>query len=96
MIGFDGQILSFGFIHSHGLAVAGSQDGQVANLKSVQGSMQVKSAIRVDLPIGLIKVFKSWWRSKDGVNLLTTDDLTDMGQGATYYHCFVRIDPIVT
>jgi anaerobic selenocysteine-containing dehydrogenase len=71
----------------------GFADGDRARLRSVAGELEV--IVRGDkrLPEGLVTIYQGWWHKNGSVNRLTTDRISDMGEQAAFYDCFVRLEP---
>ena len=77
-----------------GLARYGLEDGKPVRIRSRQG--ELTAIIRKDQRVidDVIVIYQGWWHKSGSVNLLTPDALSDLGEQAAYYDCFVRVEPL--
>ncbi|MHC4957597.1 MAG: molybdopterin-containing oxidoreductase family protein [Planctomycetota bacterium] len=73
----------------------GLKEGDTARVFNDRG--EVRAAVKFDIGAlaGVVEMPQGRWVSTDGfsVNVLTHDDLTDMGYGTIYFDCLVEIEP---
>ena len=73
----------------------GLQSGQIVRIFNLRGSYRCKLDITRRARPGVVHGLGIWWRKLglDGknVNELTSQKLTDLGQGATFYDCLVEV-----
>jgi anaerobic selenocysteine-containing dehydrogenase len=71
-------------------------DGDPVLVFNQRGQYYCKAAISLRARIGVVIGLGVWWRKLglDGtnVNQLTSQNLTDMGRGATFYDCLVEVE----
>jgi len=71
----------------HGLA-----DGDTVVVESLHGSLTCRAVITDTLGPETVLIYEGWWDSLGGsVNRLTSDELSDMGESATYYDVRCRL-----
>ena len=78
--------------HARGLA-----DGDPLRLFNDRGSLQLTALINPALPAGVVAARLDWAKlHPDGsnVNALTSERLTDIGRGATFYSTLVEVTKI--
>ena len=83
-------------MHQHDAAQRRIQDGQVVRIFNARGSYRCKVSINQRARLGVVHGLGIWWRKfgLDGtnVNQLTSQKLTDMGRGPTFYDCLVQVE----
>lgn len=92
----------FAFIDGIPLAVVSPEvlkrfrltDGGHAKVSSRQGSLMVKIRCKDDAAADAVTIDQGWWHKSGSVNVLTSDRISEMGEQAAYYDCFVNVEPI--
>ena len=83
-------------MHEHDAAARHIQDGQVVRVFNTRGSYRCKVCINQRARPGVVHGLGIWWRKfgLDGhnVNQLTSQKLTDLGRGPTFYDCLVEVE----
>ncbi len=77
-----------GYARAHGVA-----EGERVRVLSDNGTVEATVSLDVTLQPDTAVIYSggSVWRG-EGVNFLTPDTMTDMGLGAAYYSCLVRVE----
>ena len=82
-------------IHASDAAARGLADGQVVRVFNARGSYHCKARISPRARAGVVHGMGIWWRklglNGTNVNELTSQQLTDMGRGPTFYDCLVQV-----
>lgn len=82
-------------IHPHDAAARGIQDGSVVRVFNGRGSYRCHAHVSQRARPGVVNGLGIWWRKlgMDGnnVNQLTSQALTDLGRGPTFYDCAVQV-----
>ena len=77
----------------------GIQSGSVVRVFNLRGSYLCKAIVSPRARPGVVNGLGVWWRKFgiDGhnVNQLTSQRLTDLGRGPTFYDCVVNVEPAV-
>ena len=77
-------------------AARGIQSGAVVRVFNDRGSYLCKARVSTRARIGVVNGLGVWWRKLglDGtnVNQLTSQKLTDLGRGPTFYDCLVEVE----
>lgn len=85
-------------MHPIDAAVRGISDGQRVCVFNQRGQYQVKAVVTSRARAGVVNGLGVWWRklgfAGTNVNELTSQALTDMGQGPTFYDCLVEVQAI--
>jgi len=83
-------------LHPHDAAERGIQAGQWVRVWNARGSLHVRARVTDDVRPGVCRIPSTWWRrfSPDGqgVNVLTSQQETDMGGGGTFYDAAVWVE----
>lgn len=83
-------------IHPEDATARGIVNGATVRIFNDRGSMQVKARVTSRARIGLVVGLSVWWKkfSGDGKNAneLTSQRLTDMGGGPTFYDVLVQVE----
>jgi anaerobic selenocysteine-containing dehydrogenase len=78
-------------------AARGIADGSPVRIFNHRGEFQARAVVTDRVRAGVAMATSIWWRklSPDGRNCneVTSQALTDMGGGATFYDCLVEPDP---
>lgn len=76
-------------------AVRGISAGSLVSIFNERGHFQAKAVITDKVKEGLVVAPSTWWKgmSRDGKNCneVTSQALTDLGGGATFYDCLVEV-----
>ncbi len=85
-------------LHPQDAAARAIVGGDAVRLFNRRGSCVLKAVIADIVPVGVVNAPSVRWprRSPDrqNVNVLTSQQLTDMGGGATFYSCLVQVEKI--
>ncbi len=84
-------------IHPQDAAARGIADGTVVRVFNDRGSYVCHAELSERARPGVVNGLGVWWRklglAGTNVNQLTSQALTDMGQGPTFYDCLVEVEP---
>lgn len=84
-------------IHPQDAAARGIASGDVVRVFNDRGEYRVKAEVSARARPGVVNGLGIWWRKLglDGtnVNQLTSQRLTDIGRGPTFYDCAVQVAP---
>jgi anaerobic selenocysteine-containing dehydrogenase len=85
-----------GVLEMHGVdaAARGIVDGDTVEVLNARGSIQLTARLTGGVPAGVVASRLSWNKLSPGghnVNLLTSQRLTDLGGGATFYSTLVEV-----
>ena len=82
-------------IHADDAAPRGITTGSVVNVFNQRGSYKVKAEVSTRARPGVVNGLGVWWRKMGlagtNVNQLTSQHLTDMGEGPVFYDCLVEV-----
>ncbi len=82
-------------ISAHDAAARGIADGDLVRVFNDRGTYRCKARVSERARAGVVHGMGIWWRKLglDGVNVneLTSQRLTDMGRGPTFYDCVVQV-----
>ena len=71
-------------------------DGEVVTVFNARGEYRCKATVSPRARVGVVNGLGIWWRKlgMDGtnVNQLTSQKLTDLGRGPTFYDCLVQVE----
>ncbi len=76
-------------IHPTDAAKRGIVSGDAIRLFNQRGTCQLTASVAPDVPAGVVAVPSSRWGQN--INALTSERLTDIGGGATFYSCLVEL-----
>jgi anaerobic selenocysteine-containing dehydrogenase len=83
-------------MHASDAAARGLQGGEVVRVFNQRGTYRCKVQISKRARPGVVNGLGVWWRKLglDGsnVNQLTSQKLTDLGRGPTFYDCLVQVE----
>jgi anaerobic selenocysteine-containing dehydrogenase len=83
-------------IHADDAAARGIVTGDVVKVFNGRGSYRCKAEVSPRARPGVVHGLGIWWRKlgMDGTNVneLTSQKLTDMGRGPTFYDCAVQVE----
>ncbi len=84
-------------LHPDDAVARGIVDGAMVRVFNDRGSYRCKAAVGARARAGVVNGLGVWWRKLgvDGsnVNELTSQRLTDIGRGPTFYDCLVEVAP---
>ena len=84
-------------IHADDAQERGILDGQTVRVFNRRGEYQVKARVSPRARPGVVNGLGVWWRklglAGTNVNEVTSQALTDMGRGPTFYDCLVDVVP---
>jgi anaerobic selenocysteine-containing dehydrogenase len=85
-----------GVLEMHGTdaEARGIADGDTVEVLNARGTIQLTARITGGVPAGVVASRLSWNKLSPGghnVNLLTSQRLTDLGGGATFYSTLVEV-----
>jgi anaerobic selenocysteine-containing dehydrogenase len=82
-------------IHAADAAARGIQSGDIVRVFNARGEYRCKAEISSRARPGVVNGLGVWWRklglSGTNVNQLTSQNLTDLGGGPTFYDCLVQV-----
>jgi anaerobic selenocysteine-containing dehydrogenase len=82
-------------LHPDDAASRGIADGAMVRVYNDRGSYRCKAAVGDRARLGVVNGLGIWWRKlgADGTNVneLTSQRLTDIGRGPTFYDCLVEV-----
>ena len=83
-------------IHADDAAARGIESGQVVRVFNQRGEYRCKAQVSKRARPGVVNGLGVWWRKLglDGtnVNQLTSQQVTDMGNGPVFYDCLVQVE----
>jgi molybdopterin guanine dinucleotide-containing S/N-oxide reductase-like protein len=74
-------------------------EGQRVRVFNARGSIELTARVDGKVQTGVVAARLGWAKlSPEGrnINVLTSDRLTDIGEGATFYSCMVEVEPVPT
>ena len=84
-------------IHPDDAAARGIADGAMLRVFNDRGSYHCRAAVGTRARPGVVNGLGVWWRKLGArgtnVNELTSQRLTDIGRGPTFYDCLVEVEP---
>jgi anaerobic selenocysteine-containing dehydrogenase len=86
-------------MHSSDAQARGVCDGDTIEIFNDRGSLQMKAHVNGHLPQGVVASRLNWNKLSPGgnnVNLLTSQTLTDIGGGATFYSTLVEVRKVIS
>jgi anaerobic selenocysteine-containing dehydrogenase len=81
-------------IHPEDAAARAIADGDRVRLFNDRGSIELTALVNRELPAGVVAAQLDWAKLSAGganVNALTSERLTDIGAGATFYSTLVEV-----
>jgi anaerobic selenocysteine-containing dehydrogenase len=82
-------------IHADDAQLRGIASGDVVNVFNQRGSYQCKAVVSKRARPGVVNGLGIWWRklglNGTNVNEVTSQKLTDLGQGPVFYDCLVEV-----
>jgi anaerobic selenocysteine-containing dehydrogenase len=70
-------------------------DGDALRVHNDRGELHLHARVDDSVPAGVVSAYLDWARSAPGgknINALTSDRLTDIGRGATFYSALVEVE----
>ncbi|QYY26063.1 molybdopterin-dependent oxidoreductase [Diaphorobacter sp. MNS-0] len=87
-------------IHPEDAAARGIADGALVRVFNDRGSYACHAALNGRARPGVVNGLGVWWRklghNGTNVNELTSQALTDLGAGPTFYDCRVQVEPLAS
>jgi anaerobic selenocysteine-containing dehydrogenase len=77
--------------------VRGIGDGDILRVHNGRGELRLRARVDDSVPAGVVSAYLDWARSAPGgknINALTSDRLTDIGRGATFYSALVEVEKV--
>jgi anaerobic selenocysteine-containing dehydrogenase len=68
-------------------------DGGRARVSSDRGTLLVRIRCDSGAAADAVTIEQGWWHKSGSVNVLTSDRISEMGEQAAYYDCFVHVVP---
>jgi len=85
-------------IHSRDAAARGIADGDAVRIFNDRGSFSARARVGDKAREGVVVALSVWWKKLAGdgrnANEVTSQALTDIGRGATFYDCLVEVAPL--
>jgi anaerobic selenocysteine-containing dehydrogenase len=82
-------------IHPDDAASRGIVSGEYVRVFNARGSMLLTAHVSDRIRSGVVLAWGVWWHKlspeSKSINTLTSQQLTDMGQGPTFYDCLVQV-----
>jgi anaerobic selenocysteine-containing dehydrogenase len=78
-------------------ASRGIAEGDSLRVYNGRGDVHLRARVDDSVPPGVVAAYLDWARSSPGgknINALTSDRLTDMGRGATFYSALVEVEKL--
>jgi len=75
----------------------GIADGDALRVRNGRGQLDLRARVDNSVPPGVVSAYLDWARPSPGgknINVLTSDRLTDMGRGATFYSALVEVEKV--
>jgi anaerobic selenocysteine-containing dehydrogenase len=73
----------------------GIVEGDTLRVHNDRGELRLRARVDDSVPPGVVSAYLDWARSAPGgknINVLTSDRLTDIGRGATFYSALVEVE----
>ena len=73
----------------------GIAEGDTLRVHNDRGELRLRARVDDSVPPGVVSAYLDWARSAPGgknINVLTSDRLTDIGRGATFYSALVEVE----
>ncbi len=87
-------------MHASDALARGVQSGDVVRVFNPRGEYRCKAVVSPRARAGVVNGLGVWWRklglAGTNVNELTSQKLTDLGAGPTFYDCLVEVAPVAT
>jgi anaerobic selenocysteine-containing dehydrogenase len=84
-------------MHPDDASPRGLEDGTQVQIRNHRGRFQAKLCVTEDVRPGVVVAPSIWWSGHTmtarNANAVTSQRLTDIGRGATFYDCAVEVEP---
>jgi anaerobic selenocysteine-containing dehydrogenase len=85
-------------MHPRDSAVRGITGDQLVEARNDRGACFFRVRVSNDVPPGVVRAHSTRWNKRSmfglGINQLTSEQLTDIGGGPTFYSCLVEVLPV--
>ncbi|MEI9970183.1 MAG: molybdopterin dinucleotide binding domain-containing protein [Terracidiphilus sp.] len=84
-------------MHPADAAARGIADGERVRVFNDRGSLELTAMLNASLPVGVVAARLDWAKLHPqgaNVNVLTSERLTDIGGGATFYSTLIEVAKI--
>jgi len=85
-------------VHPKDAAARGIEDGDTVRIFNDRGSLEARARVGEQAREGVVVALSVWWRKlaadRANANELTSQALTDIGRGATFYDCLVAVEKV--
>jgi anaerobic selenocysteine-containing dehydrogenase len=82
------------FMHASDAAARQIGEAELVEIYNARGAMRLRARIDGSVPAGVVAASLNWNKLSEGgnnVNALTSERLTDLGRGATFYSTLVEV-----
>jgi anaerobic selenocysteine-containing dehydrogenase len=82
------------FMHANDAAAREISEAEMVEIYNARGKIQLRARIDGSVPAGVVAASLNWNKLSEGgknVNALTSERLTDLGRGATFYSTLVEV-----
>src|ERR1700722_6244105 len=82
------------FMHASDAAARQIDEAELVEIYNARGKMELRAGIDGSVPAGVVAASLNWNKLSEGgnnVNALTSERLTDLGRGATFYSTLVEV-----
>ncbi|WP_291637918.1 molybdopterin dinucleotide binding domain-containing protein, partial [Clostridium sp.] len=80
------------YISENTLKQQGFENNQLVKVKSKYGEIEAYLLISDIVGENIIMIYEGMWHKSGSVNMLTTDEVSDIGDQAAYYESFCRLE----
>jgi anaerobic selenocysteine-containing dehydrogenase len=85
-------------IHPEDAAARTIMDGHLVQARNDRGACYFNARVSTNVAPGVVRAYSTRWNkssvSQLGINQLTSERLTDIGGGPTFYSCLVEVRPV--
>ena len=81
-------------MHAVDAEARGIRDGDGVEIENARGKLVLQARVNGSVPVGVVACRLGWnqfFPDGQGVNVLTSETLTDIGRGATFYSTLVEV-----
>ncbi|MEG0772105.1 molybdopterin-dependent oxidoreductase [Clostridium sp.] len=82
------------YINGNTLKQEGFENKQLVKIQSSRGEIEVQLAVSDIVGENIIMMYEGIWHKSGSVNMLTTDEVSDIGDQSAYYESFCRLESI--
>ncbi len=86
-------------LHPQDAAERGISDGQMLRVFNERGAFEARAQVSDRARPGVVAAWGVWWHKLApggrNVNAVTSQKLTDLGAGPTFYDCHVQVEPVL-